>query len=388
MTASTSGAEQVADNGGPRAAAAEAVRLVQARPLDARALASAALTEARASGDLASASMAERALGLVAKELNDAGTAVAHLRSAVRLGERAGDPLRVAQARMSLSLVLAHRGSTAKALHEADLACAMLSGADGARAQMQRALVLQHLGRGDEALAGYRRALSVFRRSHDRLWEMRLLANRGVLHTYRGEFALAEADLVRAEELSTELGLDLGMGLVRHNLGFLYARRGDVPAALKWYDRADEAYREGGTRPTRLLDRCELLLSVRLVAEARRAAEQAVADFTAGRDALRAAEARLQLSQAALLDDDAATARAAAETARRAFSRQGRRSCRRVGRRRPRRQCPGRPHRRRPRAAEAGGRRAGEGQQGPAPRPGRAAGPGVARRGTAVSRPR
>lgn len=52
--------------------------------------------------------------------------------------------------------------------------------------------------------------------------------------------AAISLDQVRAEKLSTELGLELGVGLVRHNLGFLFARQGDVPAALARVDSADE----------------------------------------------------------------------------------------------------------------------------------------------------
>jgi tetratricopeptide (TPR) repeat protein len=314
-----------ADPADPAAQAAEAVRLVQVRPREAQELASAALARSRRVRDRAAASTAERALGLVAKERNDFRAACEHLRAAVRLGERSTDPRRAAEARMSLSLVLVHCGRTAEAVRQADLAVAAFRGADAGPAHMQRALVLQQLGRFDEALEGYRRALAGVRRSGDRQWEARVLGNRGVLHTYRRDFHAAEADLVRADELFSQLGLALGAGMVRHNLGYLFACKGDVPAALEQYDRAAESYREADVdHPVLLFDRGELLLGVRLVAEARQAAEQAVAELAGKRMSLRLAEARLMLSQAALLDGDVATARTAAEQAARAFTRQGR----------------------------------------------------------------
>lgn len=305
--------------------AAEAVRLVQARPQAARSLATSARAAARRAGDLEAESVSERALGLVAKEQSEIGAAGAHLRTAVRLAERAGRPEREGQARMSLSLVLAHRGDAAGALGEADRAVALLTGDAAAQAQMQRALVLQHMDRFDEALEGYRRALVRFRRSGDRLWETRALCNRGVLHANRGDFTLGHADLLRALDLCDELGFELGAGIVQHNLGYLCARKGDVVAALRWYDGAEARHRVAGVAPPNLqLDRAELLLSVRLVAEARTAAERAVEELARGRMALRLAEARLLLSQAALLDGDVAAARAAAGAARRGFSRQRR----------------------------------------------------------------
>ena len=67
---------------------------------------------------------------------------------------------------------------------------------------MQRALILQRLGRLDDALEGYRRPLAAFRRAGDVLWEARSLCNRGVLQVYRGALAAAEADLLRAEAVA------------------------------------------------------------------------------------------------------------------------------------------------------------------------------------------
>lgn len=103
------------------------------------------------------------------------------------------------------------------------------------------------------------------------------------------------------------------------------AHKGDVIAALEWFDRASASHRAAGvSRPHLLLDRGELLLSVRLVSEARQAAEKAVEELARGRMALRLAEARLLLSQAALLDGDVETARVAARQAGSAFAHQRR----------------------------------------------------------------
>jgi len=306
-------------------AAEEAIRLVQARPENARRLALSVLARGKGSPDLVSASMAHRALGLVAKEHSDLVAATEHLALAIRLAERAGDPTRAAEARMSLALVLANRGRMTSALRHVDRAADALTGLGAARLRMQRALILQHQDRLDEALDDYRSALPVFRRSHDTLWEARALCNRGVLYTDKGDFRAAETDLRSSLQLCRDLGFDLGVALVQHQLGYLHARRGDVVAALEWFDAAEGSYRTAGVRrPTILFDRGELLLSVRLVAEARRAAEQAVAQLARGRMALRLAEARLMLSQAALLDGDVDLAKGAAEQAARAFSRQGR----------------------------------------------------------------
>lgn len=269
--------------------------------------------------------MAERALGLVAKEENDLAAARRHLRAAVSLADRAGAPVRAAEARMSLALVLAHQGRAASALDQLRIAEAAVSGQDEARLRVQRAIILQHQDHLDEALADYRRALPVLRRSGDQLWETRALCNRGVLHTNRGDFAAAERDLRAALVLCRQMDFGLGAGLVQHNLGYLFGRKGDVVAALEWYEQAEECYGAAGVdRAELLFDSGELLLSTRLVAEARRAAEQAVSELSRNRMALRLAEARLMLSQAALLDEDLETAKTAARQARTAFTRQHR----------------------------------------------------------------
>ncbi len=312
----------------PLAEAERAIELAVAAPRRARAVAEAAWAAARAAEDPEAVSLAERALGLSALELKDGKTAVRQLRRAVRTADKAQLHVRAAEARMSLGRALLYTGDSRGAFREIDLAGAALDGLAAARLQLQRAILLHHHHRLDEALAGYRSSLAVFRRAGDRLWEAKALNNRGLIHGYRGSLAAAEADLVAACRIYTDLDLDLALAEVEHNLGWVAARRGDVPTALGHFDRAQERRRAHGVtladRPNELSDRCELLLAVRLVAEARTAAEQAVAELLEGRMAAETAEARLMLAEAALLDGDLETARVQAETAARSFSRQGR----------------------------------------------------------------
>ncbi len=305
--------------------AAEALRLVLAQPRRARSLAAAARDHAHDEGDAAAASMAERVLGLAAKELKDLAAAATHLRRAVQIAEGAAADGRAAEARMSLSLVLAYSGDTTGALREADRAADVLTGEEAARLQMQRALILQRLGRNDDALDGYRRALTLFRRTGDRRHEARLLNNRGLLYAYRGSFRAAERDLVRAESLHRSVGQELAAAETRHNLGWVAARSGDVPAALQRFDEADEYFiAHGVPRGMYLRARSEVLLSVHLVDEARAAAQRAVKELGDGRMAADLAEARLLLAEAALLGGDFDVAREEAERARRAFKQQQR----------------------------------------------------------------
>jgi len=303
------------------AQADEAVRLVSADARAAERLARAALV----AEDAETRSVASRALGLAALELGDAGAAVAHLRRAVAEASAAGLKARTGEARMSLSFALLLRGTVVGALAEADRAVLELDGFARARMQAQRAVILQKLGRLDEALEGYRRPLAAFRRAGDRLWEARLLCNRGVLQVYRGALGAAEADFRRAEALHEANGQALAATQVRHNFGWVAARRGDVPAALEWFDRVEAEYRAHGVPLALLLmDRCDVLLAARLAADARGNARAAVAELDAAGMGSDLAEALLLAAHAELLGGDAAGARAYAEHADRAFARQRR----------------------------------------------------------------
>lgn len=276
---------------------------------------------------LEAASVAERALGLAAKELGDLATAQTHLESAIDLARRGELEVREGEARTSLAVVLALNGRTQQALEEADVAATLLEGrdADAARLDVQRAAILQRLGRHDEAMDSYRLAGTVFSQRGQALETAQVHTNRGILRAYRGDLSAAEADLRAAHRIYVDLGLEVKAAEARHNLGFVAAKRGDVPSALACYDAAAEVFRRlHVARPAALLDRCESLLAVRLVAEGRRLAERAVSELERAGMNYDLAEARLVLAQATMLDGDAPRALQAAELAWRSFVQQDR----------------------------------------------------------------
>jgi len=291
--------------GGLDEQARDALRLAEAHPAESAAQARTIARHARQDHDLAALSIAERALGLAALQLEDPDAALHHLRAAVRLGRRAGSPGLAAEAQMSLAFALSVRGRGRQALREIETALSGLTGVARARAQAQRAAILNHLGGLDDGLPDYQAALSVLRRAGDHHWVARVLYNRAVLYGYRQEFTAAESDLHEAAELCTKYDLDLSLGFVHQNLGWISGLRGDVPAALHYLDLAERRLREHGAPVGELLtDRAELLLSVRLLPEATQAAEEAVREFEPQhRNFL--PEARLLLAQAAILDGQA-----------------------------------------------------------------------------------
>ncbi|MGH4015196.1 MAG: CHAT domain-containing protein, partial [Pseudonocardiaceae bacterium] len=306
-------------------AAYEALRLVQVAPAQSLHIAGDAVSAARAHRDPAAEAVAERALGLAYTYVGDLDEAISHLRSSVARGRRARTAVLVAEARMSLAFVLGRRGHLRRALREIEAALADLDGVARARALVQRAAIHQQLGRSDEALAGYRRALPALRQAGDLEWVQRALANRAIVHTFRHAYPAAEADLQEAARICDQLGLTLAAGFAQENLAFVHVRRGDVPAALRHLDAAEQHYRALGSQTGSLLtDRSELLLSVGLIYEARVAAEQAVGELTRDHRHVALPEAHLLLARAAALDGDPQRALDQAGRAVRAFERQQR----------------------------------------------------------------
>jgi len=284
--------------------ATEALRLAESNPVKSAALARSISIQAQRARDLESHSVAERALGITALQLEDPDAALGHLRAAIQLGQQAASAELVAEARMTLAFALAVRGRGRQALQEIETALTGLrSRVARARARAQRGAIFQHLDRLDEALSDFRAALPVLRDEGDHVWVQRVLSNRAVLHGYRQEFAAAEADLKEAEQLCARSDLDLSLGYVHQNLGWINALRGEVSAALRYLDLAERRLREHGVSVGELLaDRCQLLLSVRLLHEATEAAEAAVHELAKQRRHTGLPEARLLLAQAAILD--------------------------------------------------------------------------------------
>ena len=299
--------------------------MAEADPERADDLAVQVLELARRDGDDAATVIAERARGLAAVHHDDLDRALRHLRRAVDLARDAALPRLGAEARMTLAYALNLRGRPRDALREIRSAVAGLDHVEGARARAQEGAILHQLGRLAEALTRYREALPPLRRAGDDLWVQRVVFNRGVLHAQLHQYAAALADLDEAVRLCRVLGLNLQIGYAQANLGFVQSLRGDIPAALGHFDEAEQII--DGMRAQLgplLTDRTDLLLSARLISEARETAERAVTAFERTRGRLGLPEVRLMLARAAAVDGDLALALTQASRAQREFRRQDR----------------------------------------------------------------
>jgi hypothetical protein len=299
--------------------------LAQGSPREAHARGLDVVRRARRQGDVDAVTVAERALGLAALELREVAHAVGHLQRALAAARRAGLRQREGEARASLAGALVQQGRARAALGQLDRAAPTLDGPAAARLELQRATVLHRLDRRDDALRGYQRALGPLRRAGDAEHEATLRSNRSLLHAERRHFDQAEADLARAAELFAGLGQESSVAVTTFNRGWVAALRGDVPAALAWFDETERRFVALDMPLAELpVSRAEALLSVGLAGEARAVAEAAADDLQSAGMAADAADARAVAARAALVAGDLDAATALADQARRALVRQGR----------------------------------------------------------------
>ena len=299
------------------------LRLASEDPDQAERLATEARDRAIEAGLPGEESAALRALGVAARSRHRIPEALYHLRAAVAAAGRAGDANLAAEARLSLAGALVLAGKGEEAILTLDGASA--SGATAVAVQSQRAMVLAMLGHYEEALKAYRQVIPGLRRTGDRVREGRALNNRGLLHMYHGRFALAEADMARAEHLMLEIGNPTEAARFCHNRGSIAAIKGDLPAALALFEEADRRCREVGVDPgARALHRASALMAAGLFRDSRGVAQDALGQLREGGNQQDLAEGLLLLADIALLDDDPVASRAAAEEAATLFENQTR----------------------------------------------------------------
>ncbi|SDK71392.1 CHAT domain-containing protein [Nonomuraea jiangxiensis] len=265
------------------------------------------LATARRAGFPEGEAMALRAMALAARELGDLQSAEEHLRAAI--ATVGAPPERVAQARLSLVTVRTERGHPLQALRVAALAWAYLSPLDRAKLDTQRAVALAHLGRHQEAIAACDRALRKLVKAPGTIDDHRFLAggllNRGLIHSYRGDWDAAMRDLSACLEISRRSGLRHLARLSAANLPFLAVRRGDIAGAFKHYREAEDTLFGFPERlATMRADFAGALLAAHLPGEARAMLSLAVPDLEAAGAHVALAEARLKLAQVELLTGD------------------------------------------------------------------------------------
>ncbi|MFH8440598.1 CHAT domain-containing protein [Streptomyces sp. NPDC018026] len=272
------------------------------------------------------ASVAHQVIGIWQRDFGDTRQALAHLRRARDLAARADSAEREADVLATLGVALVHAGRTRAGLEAFERGVARGSGHTRARVLFRRAYVWWVLGRHGEALEDVRRAIPVLRQADDVIWTARALTLRATVHLALGSVERADADFTAAEALWDTTGQEHDKADAVESRGLAAFRSGDVPAALRLLDEAEERYGKLGT-PTFMLTirRCEVLMAAGLATEALAEADGAVAALDGiGGQSTRKAELLLVAARAARLADEPQTALARAAVAVRLFAGQRR----------------------------------------------------------------
>ncbi|MEV5349947.1 CHAT domain-containing protein [Streptomyces achromogenes] len=301
----------------------ELLPLVFADPGEARARAEHVLRSGPSSLD---GSVAHQVLGIWQRDFGDLRIALRHLRRARDLAARAESADREADVLATLGVALVHAGRTRQGLASFERGVARGSGHTRARVLYRRAYVWWVLGRHREALEDVRRALPVLRQAADDIWTARALTLRATVHLALGAVDRAVADFTAAERLWDTTGQEHDKADAVESRGLAAFRSGDIPAALRLLDEAEERYAKLGTPTYNLsIRRCEVLRAAGLAPEALAEADAAIAELDRiGGQSTRKAELLLAASWAARSAGDAHTAIARAAVAVRLFAAQRR----------------------------------------------------------------
>ncbi|MET9384365.1 CHAT domain-containing tetratricopeptide repeat protein [Streptomyces sp. NPDC002928] len=272
------------------------------------------------------ASVAHQVIGIWQRDWGDMRIALRHLRRARDLAARAESAEREADVLGTLGVALVHAGRTRQGLAAFERGVGRGTGHTRARVLYRRAYSWWVLGHHREALEDVRRAIPVLRQADDVIWTARALTLRATVHLALGAVDRADADFTAAEALWDTTGQEHDKADAVESRGLAAFRSGDVPAALRLLDEAEERYAKLGT-PTFMLNirRCEVLMAAGLAPEALAEADAATGVLDGiGGQSTRKAELLLGAARAARLSGDPHTAIARADLAVRLFAAQRR----------------------------------------------------------------
>ncbi|MGW4025917.1 CHAT domain-containing protein [Streptomyces sp. NPDC005009] len=272
------------------------------------------------------ASVAHQVIGIWQRDFGDMRLALTHLRRARSWAARADSAEREADVLATLGVALVHAGRTRQGMDALRRGVERGTGHTRARVLFRRAYSWWVLGHHKEALEDVRRAIPVLRQAEDVIWTARALTLRATVHLALGSVERANADFTAAEVLWDTTGQEHDKADAVESRGLAAFRAGDVPAALRLLDEAEERYAKLGT-PTFMLDirRCEVLMAAGLAAEALAEADAALRALDGiGGQSTRKAELLLAAARAARLAGEPQTAIARAALAVRLFAGQRR----------------------------------------------------------------
>ncbi len=272
---------------------------------------------------------AQWARGMARRQRGQLQLGASDLDAAREAAAAAGELQLAARIDVTRAIVTFHTQSADAALALLDSAEPHLDGADLARLETQRGLILHRVGELDKAEQLYQRARRRFVHSPDGVGQIRLLNNLAVLYAQRGELARADERATEAYELADALGQRFMAAGSLHNRGYGRARMGRLGSAIDDIRAAEEEYlvlgREDLVHIARV-DLAEVLLSANLIDEATEVAERALSGIRQHGTEMDVADACLLAARCRAAAGRAEHARAAAAEAIELLRRQERRS--------------------------------------------------------------
>lgn len=256
--------------------------------------------DAAASADGEDRAAALLAVGLAHRNLGDAIASVDHLTVAAK-ATVPGSELR-ARIELSLAGSLGFVGRFDDALALLDRLVQQEDELEAAKAEHQRATLMQRAGETERAVDGYERAITIFKKHQRFTAQGHLHTNLGILYTYEGQIDAALTELDLAMSCYEQSGELKWQAMTVHNRGWTVSCTGDLPAALTLLDEAEDRFAalqipEG----SRLAVRAEALLRAGLYERAYDALVAAGQELERLGLATDRAEVLVQASQAATM---------------------------------------------------------------------------------------
>ena len=294
-----------------------------ADPATAGPVAEAVAAEARRAGNVEAEVLALRAQAWCAVRAQLAEERARRLLNrAARLAESAGLDERLAEVLVVRSAVNEELGATRSAERDLLRARRLLGDKAPPALEQQTAVMHQNAGRIVEAASIYRKTL----RRRDLPVDIRakMSNNLAMIEAQLGRYGVALALTGRARALADEVGPFL-TAVFAEGEAFVLAQAGRLPESLALFEESERLFDIAGLPLGELhAEAADAMLDLRLLPEARVAADRALREFIESDVPLMRAEAQLRVARVALLAEDAEVAVEASRKAVDAFRQQRR----------------------------------------------------------------
>jgi tetratricopeptide (TPR) repeat protein len=287
-----------------------------------RPVAEALVAELRRARQPEALALALRALAWAERLRLDARSALRLLDEACRIARRHHLEDTLAELLMSRAAVHQELGRIAAAQRDLRAAGERVTGPGTAELDFHQAVLLQNIGRLDEAAALYHRVLSGPGASA--LRRVQSANNLALIESQQGRYRQALSRLAEAMPAAADIGPAL-VPVLTESRAWVTVQSGRFAEGLRMFEEAAQGY-QAAALPLgeHYIEYADTLMELRLVPEAEAAARRAVTEFAAAGIPLLAAEAQLRVAQLTLLAGDYQEAAAAASAAAASFRQQSR----------------------------------------------------------------